>query len=240
MPVCTILLIVLIVHGLCAYNREAYTQDVRALSIELGEAGLHDMLRAFLFDQLYAEGDFTSATVDPDEWPAFTSRLSIFTSASVSFYAPSELAGPGGMRREIVRSTSRWYNSYERRDTVIVQVGDEEDVLGGMLVARVLRFISFYHEGIRYPCALVNWFIPEEERDPVTGMWVVRPEKENGRRTIGIVHLDAVWRACHLMPVFGEMLMPPRFHFSDSLSAFKAFYLNHYIDFHARECIPSE
>lgn len=198
------------------------------------------MFRRFLFDQLYADGDFTAETVDPAEWPTFSGRLSIFSSASVSFYAASELAGPGGMRREIVRSTSHWYNSYERCDTILVQVGDNDAVLGGMLVARVLHFVSFFHNDVHYPCALVNWFLPEEERDPVTGMWVVRPEKENGRRTIGVVHLDSVWRACHLMPVFGEMSMPARFHFSDSLSAFKAFYLNHYIDFHARECIPSE
>lgn len=95
--------------------------------------------------------------------------------------------------------------------------------MGGLLVARVLRFISFSYNDVRYPCAIVNWFMPDEERDPVTGMWVVRPEKVAGRRTIGIVHLDSVFRACHLMPVFGKTMIPPHFHFSNSLSAFKAF-----------------
>lgn len=197
------------------------------------------MLRRFLFDQLYGELGLVSSEENRDEWPEFDGRLTIYPSASVLFCAPSDLAGPGGMRREVVRSVARWYNSYERRDTILVQVGDDNGVMGGLLVARVLRFFSFFHEDVRYPCALVNWFMPDEERDFVTGMWVVRPEKVAGRRTIGIIHLDSVFRACHLMPVFGNTMMPPHFQFSDSLSAFKAFYLNHYIDFHARECIPS-
>lgn len=112
-------------------------QDVLALSIQLGDLGLRDMFSRFLFNQLYADADFTAETIDRDEWLDFTGHLSSFTSASICFYSPSEHAGPSSMRPEIVRNTSRWYNSYERRDTVIVQVGEDDDVLGDILVARV-------------------------------------------------------------------------------------------------------
>lgn len=139
-----------------------------------------------------SDGDFTAEADDRDEWLDFTSRLCIFTSASIFFYAPNEHAGPGGMSPEIIRSTSRWYTSYERRDTVIVQVGEDDVVLGDFLVARVQLFLSFFHEGVRDPCALVKWFSPEDVRDPVTVMWIVRPEKVNGHRTVGIIHLVAV------------------------------------------------
>lgn len=220
----------------------AYMQDIDSLSQELGELGIRDMVSRFLFDQIFGDTlGYSSDQADPDDLPRFAGRFSVYKSASVLFYAPSELAGPSGMHREMIRSTSRWYNSYERRDTVLIQLGDEDvDPLGGMVVARVLRFISFVHDEIFYPCALVNWYLPEDnEPDEVSGMWVVKPEKENGRRTIGLVHLDSIVRACHLMPVFGETRIPTYFHFSNTLSAFKAFYLNHYIDFHAREYIPT-
>ncbi|KAI0061556.1 hypothetical protein BV25DRAFT_1949130 [Artomyces pyxidatus] len=155
------------------------------------------------------------------------------------FYAPSEHAGTGGMHSEIIRSTSRWYKDFERRDTVLVQNGSDNDPLRGMLVGRVLRFISFVHDNIKYPCALVNWYMPvHDAEDPVFGMWEVKVEKDaNGKRTIGLVHLDCIVRACHLMPVFQNTTIPHSFHFSDSLSAFKAFYVNRYIDYHSHECI---
>lgn len=218
----------------------AYSQDVQSLSVELGEPGLSDMIRRFLYDQIYAGPDFDADDVDPDEWPEFQGRLSVHSSASVLFYSPSELSGPGGMHREYIRSTDRWYNARERRDTALVQVGTQpDDRLDGMFVCRVLRFISFVHDHVLYPCALVNWFIPDEEPDEVTGMWIVRPEKVGRRRSIGLIHLECFVRACHLLPVFGNTRIPHSFQHSDSLSAFKAFYLNQFIDYHSHECIPS-
>lgn len=152
----------------------------------------------------------------------------------------SEITGPGGMHRELVRSVHRWYNQYERRDTVLVQNGAHDDErLNGMIICRVLRFISIIHDDVSYPCIIVNCFIPDDEPDDVTGMWIVRPERVRGRRTTSIFHLDCMVRSCHLMPVYGNTTIPYSFKFSDSLSAFKSFYLNHYIDFHSHEVIPS-
>ncbi|KAI0026526.1 hypothetical protein K488DRAFT_66256, partial [Vararia minispora EC-137] len=75
--------------------------------------------------------------------------------------------------------------------------------------------------------------------DPVTGMWKVRPEVvAQGRSSIrlrSVEHLDSVLRAAHLMPVFGYGSLPRGFDYRYTLDAFKEFYVNKYIDYHARE-----
>ncbi|KAH9914409.1 uncharacterized protein B0H18DRAFT_887125, partial [Fomitopsis serialis] len=97
------------------------------------------------------------------------------------FYTPSELCGPGGMHCEMIRSHLHWYGNYERWDTVLIQVGSDDDIMGGLLVGRVLAFISFSHNEITYPGALVEWFFPVgAEPDSVTGMWVVKPRLLDG------------------------------------------------------------
>ncbi|KAI0067055.1 hypothetical protein BV25DRAFT_1912390 [Artomyces pyxidatus] len=221
-------------------TRAAHTRTIFELAEELQEPRLRTLIRRFLFEQTQ-DDDLSADDVDSSEWPdvSLRQRLSIHTSASSVFYAPSECSGTGGMHREIIRSAAQWYNEFERRDTVLIQNGPEGDAMDGMLVGRVLRFLSFTYDGISYPCALVNWFIPVGDTpDPIFGMWEVRPEKdEHGERTIGLVHLDCIIRACHLMPAFHSSRIPHSFHFSDSLTAFKAFYVNRYIDYHAHERI---
>ena len=67
-------------------------------------------------------------------------------------------------------------------------------------------------------------------------MWVVQPDQNaNGSPAIGVIHLDSVLRAAHLMPVFGDALMPIELHAENSLNTFQAFYINKYIDYHAFE-----
>lgn len=197
------------------------------------------MLRRFLFDQIYGDKQLSSSNVSLDLCPQFNGRISVYHSATATFYAPSELAGTDGMHREVIRSTPSWYNLYERRDTVLIQVGSDEDVMGGMLVGRVLNFLSVVHDGFQMPFAYIEWFEQtSDECDPLTGMWIVRPEMDGQKRAVGLVHMDSVVRACHLIGVYGAARIPITFHFADALDAFASFYVNHYADYHAHECIP--
>lgn len=97
-----------------------------------------------------------------------------------------------------------------------------------MSVGRVKMFLSFRFEETEYPCALVEWFTcsmdaPDEE----TGLWVVEPLYElSGKRALDVIHLDSIARPVHLLPIFGSEPLPENFHFSDSLDAFRAFFVN--------------
>ncbi len=103
-----------------------------------------------------------------------------------------------------------------------------------MGVVRVLLFFSFEYDNMHYPFALVEWF-KKVGLNPVTGMWIVHPDIVHGRQEHLVVHLDLFLYAAHLVPVFGTHKLPWDFHFTLSLDAFNAYYVNKYIDHHANE-----
>lgn len=171
-----------------------------------------------------------------EDCPTIDGKVAIFRSARATWYAPSELAGPTGMHSEVIRSTPSWFRRYERRDTVLIQDGSEDEGMRGMAVGRVLLFMSVTHDDEEYPCALVEWMEPVGDGpDSVTGMWIVKPVKEGGRREVRVVHLDCIVRSCHLIGVYGKAHLPKKFKFWESHMAFKAFYVNKYSDYHAHE-----
>ena len=68
------------------------------------------------------------------------------------------------------------------------------------------------------------------------GMWVVKPDNnDDGSPAVGIIHLDSVLRAVHLMPVFGDQFIPIGLTPDRTLDIFQSFYINKYIDYHAFE-----
>ncbi|KAH7904691.1 hypothetical protein BJ138DRAFT_1236212 [Hygrophoropsis aurantiaca] len=206
--------------------------------VKLGQPSLPELLRRFLYDQLYPDDILSGAEVLLAECPILQGRLSAYYSASATFYAPSELAGPGGMHRELIRSNPAWLKSYPRFDTVLVQIGDADMPMRGMVIGRVLSFLSFVHDDVYYPCPLVHCFVPSGDApDPLTGMWVVEPELVGDEPSIGLIHTDCIIRACHLIPRYGRWKLPLDFNFTYSLDTFKSFYLNKYADYHTHECI---
>ncbi|KAI0682812.1 hypothetical protein C8T65DRAFT_750046 [Cerioporus squamosus] len=107
-------------------------------------------------------------------------RVSVYHCASATFYAPSELCGPCSMHREMIRATPLWWGEYPRYDTVLVKTDPNAIGLDALTVARVRCFFLYKHKDVTHKCALVEWFtLDADEPDPVTGMWVVRPELDH-------------------------------------------------------------
>ncbi|KAF8805514.1 hypothetical protein BYT27DRAFT_7104339, partial [Phlegmacium glaucopus] len=50
-----------------------------------------------------------------------------------------------------------------------------------------------------------------------------------------VVHIDSILRAAHLIGVYSSEFIPQTLTHSQSLHAFKLFYVNKYIDHHAHE-----
>jgi len=117
---------------------------------------------------------------------------------------------------------------------VFVVEDDKKPRMKGMNIVRILLFFSFELNDVYYPCALVDWF-KKVGLNPVTSMWVVHPDIVQGRQECSVLHLDSFLRAAHLIPVFGTHRLPHNFHWSYSLDAFHAYYVNKYIDHHAFE-----
>jgi hypothetical protein len=67
-------------------------------------------------------------------------------------------------------------------------------------------------------------------------MWVVRPDvRDDETRFASVIHLDTIFRAAHILPVYGNEFAPSYLNFSQSLDAFHSYYVNKYVDHHAFE-----
>ncbi|KAJ7862732.1 hypothetical protein B0H13DRAFT_2566139 [Mycena leptocephala] len=187
-------------------------RDVGLLALHMEQPRLPELIRRFLFDQLNPNAPVSGARVPLEQCPEFSERIYLYNSARAVFYAPSDVSG----------------------------VGHDKDLAGfqGLHAARVRMLLRFKFRGIDYPCALIHWFSVRGERPcPETGMWIVTPDSvRGGEPSLAVVHLDCLLRGAHLIGVAGKDFIPiHNFGFSDSLDAFKAFYVNKYADHHAHE-----
>ncbi|KAG2740823.1 hypothetical protein P692DRAFT_201842419 [Suillus brevipes Sb2] len=177
------------------------------------------------FDSAFSASDSSRSAL-----PEICKKITLYTSAVATFFAPSDLSGIGGMRYERIHAVDTWRNGPGRYDCVFVSTNSSAD---GML----RLFFSLKHDGITYPCALVQWFKHvADSPDEITGMWVVEPELlEDGARCVSVIHLDSIFRAAHLIPVFGGDFVPTNLTYSQTLDAFCTYYVNNFIDHHAYE-----
>ena len=177
-------------------------------------------------------------SIDNERLPDLSnSSVSVFLSAVATFYAPSDLAGLGGMHSERIRSTPCWRKGSARYDTVFLEKDPDIPGMGGLHVARVFLFFSFIYDSVKYPCALVQWFTTiSDGPDENTGMWIVQLDfNAGGQRELDVVHIDCTLRGAHLIPVYGNVRLPTDIQHTDTLDIFQAYYVNKYIDHHAFE-----
>ena len=223
-----------------------YPRYVQELSQHISEPQLPLLLRQSLYSQLHPDCE-SITNIPTHDLPYITTKIDVFHSAVARFYAPSDLCGAGGMRRERIRSTPSWYGC-PRRDTVLINIGGDPSVMKGMNIGRVFLFMAFNYDGITYPCALIQWLVPASDAvDDETGMWIVEPEYlDNGDSDselasephLSVIHIDSLVRAAHLIPVFGDSTIVPEYHElepSETLNNFMLFYVNKFIDYHAHE-----
>ena len=101
----------------------------------------------------------------------------------------------------------------------------------------VQLFFKIKHCSITYPCALLSWFSAVGDNPcPDTGMWMVEPDFDrHGQLMMSVVHLDTVLWGAHPMGRADKHSIPHQLKHTDTLDAFKSFYVNKYIDYNAHE-----
>ncbi|THH26521.1 hypothetical protein EUX98_g7665 [Antrodiella citrinella] len=168
-----------------------------------------------------------------------STRASVYHSAMATFFAPSDPCGVGGMHREYIRATSSWRGGPARYDCVFINIGDGPG-MDGLDVVRIKLFFSFKHSNVVYPCALVHWYSrTTDEPNSPTGMWIVEPDlDEDHTPVLTVVHVDAIFRAAHLIGVYpGEEFISEDLTMHESLDHFQQFYVNDLADYHAFEIL---
>lgn len=223
-------------HNLLTYcfAVTGYPKDMQSLIIHLALPSLKDAIRRFLYDQFNPDSKTMGMAVNLSRCPKISNDLQInlYHHAISLFRAPSDVSGINCMRREFIRANPNWRNDGSRYDCVLVDVGAAEDGFRTFEVAQVKFFFAFTYKEKLYECAYVHWFEHwGDGRCDVTGMWRVVPQIVNrNQRLSGVIHLDTIFRAVHLMPVRAEELTPEEMRPSDTLSAFPAYYVNKFAD----------
>jgi hypothetical protein len=211
-----------------------HTCNILQLSEELCIPNLSTLISHFLLEQ----STITSCD-NPDDpnYPRYDGKISVFNSASALSYAPSDVSGIHGMRREFIRSTPLWRNEAPRYDCAFVNVNPVTEPMKGLEVVRILAFFSFYFKGVHYPCAVVHWFDRVgDQPDEDTGMWLVCPQvNQQHQRSISVIHIDSIYWAAYLIPVYGKHCVPPQLRPHYSYDNFRLFYVNKFVDHHAFE-----
>jgi hypothetical protein len=166
--------------------------------------------------------------------PSFMGKYLFFTA---TFRALSDPSSHRSMRHEY---TPSWRGGHSRYDCVFVNSHPELTGMRGLMVACVFLFFSFLHGGGRFTCALVQWFsivgtIPDDE----TGLWMVQPDFHDDKRPyLGIIPLESIFCAAHLIPVYRTSEFVSRsLTMHDTLDEFKLFYVNKFVNHHAFEII---
>jgi hypothetical protein len=193
------------------------------------------LVRRFLRGQLYPDLGTQSPNL---AYPSLQGHVSIVYSAVATFRAPSDISGMNGMHREHIRATQSWRQGKARYDCVFINSNSDLDGMGGLEVARVLTFFAFTHQGREYPSALIHWYsLVGTQPDEDTGLWMVSPDRdENGYPHLAIIHIDSIYRAAHLIPVYRNVgLIDKKLTLHDSLDTFDIFYVNKFVDHHAFE-----
>ena len=213
-------------------------RTMRQLGDELRIPNITMLVASFLFEQQHQDdGDRESLDNQEHDYHYYDGKIKVVNSASALFYAPSDVSGIHGMRREFIRSTPLWRNDEPRYDCAFVNTRPETDPMSGLEVVRILAFFSFHFKGTYYPCAIVHWFDRVGDKpDEDTGMWLVRPQfDQRHQRKMSIIHIDSIYRAAHLIPVYGKHFVPSHIRPHHSYDSFRLFYVNKFADHHAFE-----
>ncbi|THG94044.1 hypothetical protein EW026_g7344 [Hermanssonia centrifuga] len=197
--------------SLARQPERTYPRTLPELGLLFGVPDLTSLVSTFLYDQTHPEPLPDGSPAPPPCLPV--QSIKVYHSAAATFYAPSDISGIGGMRRERIRATPSWFKGPARYDCVFAENDSTVEGFRGLHAARVRTFLSFKSGGVEYPCALIQWFSPvADEPDELTGLWVVEPDFDGDNR-----------------PFLRY------FHQSQSLDAFKTYYVNKYADHHAHE-----
>ena len=110
--------------------------------------------------------------------------------------------------------------------------------MSDLLVACVFLFFSFSFDGEPYQCTLVHWFsVFGDHPDPDNQMWVVTPDYSGGVPNLSVIHVDSIFRAAHLLPIFNADPVPRALNYTQTLDSFQGFYVNKYVDYHTYETV---
>ncbi|KAI6010848.1 hypothetical protein F5J12DRAFT_904943 [Pisolithus orientalis] len=152
---------------------EAHVLLAHTYSTELNIPQLLSILCCFLQSQLQQD-DCDLEDVPLDECPFYDGCIHVYNSASLTFYASSDMSGLHSMCCKHICCSPMWRNEGPHYDCVFIVTNPHVEGMLGLDVARILCFFfSFKYPGTEHPCAIICWFdCIGDGPDTCTGMWI--------------------------------------------------------------------
>ncbi|KAF8225305.1 hypothetical protein L208DRAFT_1306795, partial [Tricholoma matsutake] len=98
------------------------------------EPDLSYLIWQFIYNQQHPD-DLSDASIL--DLPMFYGKITIYTSAITTFYAPSDISGVGGMHCEHIHAVKSWRKGPSCYDTIFVNTDSSLEGMRGLNVARV-------------------------------------------------------------------------------------------------------
>ena len=236
---------------LICYELAERRVDAKIVAKDAKQSNLVDLIRILL--RQHSQSRANTALPSSSDYEDFTDvhPLTTYNSAVAMFYAPSDLSGTGGMRKEQIHAVSHWRGSHPRFDTVLLKpssdselTSDDELTINSYSIARVRLFFSFEYDQASYECALVHDYqVVNPSPDDITGMATVKRAMRGSLERARVIPLNNILRAVHLIPIFSQLgttQIPKRYKHESTLDdrqLFKQFYVNKFVDHHAFELL---
>ena len=180
----------------------------------------------FLFNHYHPDSEQVPANIK--DLPSFEGEIKVYHSAIATYYASSDLCRGGGLQHEFIWSTPS-FRGHECRDTVFVVLDKSKKGMEGMEIVHVLLFYSFQYHWQNFSCALINWFVHDDEPNHDTGMWTVQMEYDrHGQPPVEVIDVNSIAWGAHLLLVYSSSQVPVNFSHHDALDSFNSFFVNHY------------
>ncbi|KAG1764945.1 hypothetical protein EDD22DRAFT_978916 [Suillus occidentalis] len=167
------------------FNAASYTEtkcahNVLALADKLHLPSLPTLICCFPYKQIRLDNTLDMYDIPLAACPRYKGKISVFNSVCSRFYVPSDLSRISDMQQ----------NEFPRHDW--------------------FRHFSFNYAGTVYLCAVVCWFdIIRDLSDPEMEIWVFRPAyNTNCAPTHTIIHVDTIYHAAHLIPIYSNQFLP--------------------------------
>jgi hypothetical protein len=105
------------------------------------------------------------------------------------------------------------FHGNHHHDTVFIETDGDQPGFLGMVVACVLMFFSFEYRRTSHSCALVHWFVHDEDvLDEDTTMWEVRLECGwRNQPLIEVISINSIICAAHLLPIYSQSHVSEQF-----------------------------
>ncbi|THH16281.1 hypothetical protein EUX98_g9327 [Antrodiella citrinella] len=110
-----------------------YPKQIDQLADFVKVPELPHLTARFIYQQVNEDAEETE---DIPSYYYLNHRVQVFASAVATFYAPSDLSGIGGMRRERIRAAHTWRSGPPRYDCVFAEVAPDVEGFRGLSAAR--------------------------------------------------------------------------------------------------------